>query len=261
MLTLLLSFIILAITSVILFRSPHGRVAFWTNWHFCGLTKEAWGSVHTTIGFLFIVFSLIHLVYNIRPIKIYLSNKVQNLRIFTKEFCISVAIVLFCCIGTIYLIPPFSIILNIGENIKVSLSDQLGEPPYGHAELSSLKLFCKRVDLSIEESIESLKAAKVKFSSESESLKSIAAENNLTPQQIYDLIKPKLSGLPDDARPGLGRLTILLFCKEYSVDRDRVSKILEEKKITFTDGTTIKKIADSNNTTPSKLYSIIKENY
>jgi hypothetical protein len=41
-----LGFVLLAASGIVLFLSPPGRVANWTNWTILGLRKSDWGGVH-----------------------------------------------------------------------------------------------------------------------------------------------------------------------------------------------------------------------
>ena len=39
------SFILMSVTGIVLYFTPQGRIAFWTNWKFIGLTKTVWISM------------------------------------------------------------------------------------------------------------------------------------------------------------------------------------------------------------------------
>ncbi len=52
-----------------------------------------------------------------------------------------------------------STILAISDGIKDDAAAFYGEPPYGHAELSFLKTFSKKVGLDLKTSVEQLKQA------------------------------------------------------------------------------------------------------
>jgi len=48
----------LVFSGVILFLSPRGRVAHWTDWALMGLGKEEWGAVHILMAIVFLTGSL-----------------------------------------------------------------------------------------------------------------------------------------------------------------------------------------------------------
>ena len=84
-LTLLLSFIVLILTSLVLYVVPEGRVAYWSDWRWLWLSKSQWGDIHTNSGFLFLVAGLLHLLYNWKPIVSYLKNRAKRVRLFTPD--------------------------------------------------------------------------------------------------------------------------------------------------------------------------------
>lgn len=63
-LTVLLTFVLLVLTSVILYIVPHGRVAYWADWHLWGLTKTQWESFHINLGLLLLLAILLHIYLN-----------------------------------------------------------------------------------------------------------------------------------------------------------------------------------------------------
>ena len=81
--TMFVSFILLVLTSIILYIVPHGRVAYWADWHLWGLTKREWGSLHINLGFLFLFAGLLHMYYNWAPIKAYMKDRSKELKVYS----------------------------------------------------------------------------------------------------------------------------------------------------------------------------------
>jgi len=79
-LTMFLSFLLLIVTSIVLYVVPHGRIAYWSDWRFMGLTKTLWGDVHINLGVLFLVSGLLHLYYNWKPMVTYMTVSYTHLR-------------------------------------------------------------------------------------------------------------------------------------------------------------------------------------
>ena len=183
-LTLILSSVLLIVTSIVLYVVPHGRVAYWSNWKYLGLTKTEWTNLHVNIGILFVIAIFVHVYYNWKSIKSYLKIK-KKLRVFTLEFNISFLILFIFVLGTYWQIPPFSTILNLSESIKDTSSEKYGEPPYGHAELSTLKEFTKKMKLDLFTSAQLLKEAGIKVQNVDETLQEIAEKNNTSPKNLY----------------------------------------------------------------------------
>jgi hypothetical protein len=264
-LTLVISGIIELVTSVILYIIPSGRVAYWSDYHLFGLSKTQWGDIHITVGTLFLVAAGIHIYYNWRPITIYLKNKAKKLTAFNKNFNIALIISLFVAVGTIYNLPPMNYILHLGEYFTDLGNEKYGEPPYGHAELSSLKMFCDKMNISLENAIVLLKNANIKFSDAKDSIVEIAKNNNKTPQQIYNIIKLSNDNLkggrpfPNTPPPGFGKETIKVICQTYNLSKDEVITKLKNAGFVVQAGDTVKEIGNNNKSNPMAIFEMVKE--
>lgn len=267
-LTALLAFIIMVLTSIILYIVPQGRVAYWADWHLWGLTKEQWGSIHINTGLLFLISLGLHLYYNWQPIMKYLKNKTKQFKLFTKEFNVALVLVLAFVFGTFFGIPPFSSFLELSESIKDAAAEKYGEPPYGHAELSSVKTFSKRMSIDSGRGIEELRKAGYQVENEMQTLAQIGRLNNISPQQVYETMKPALivkttektrsAGLPDSPPAGMGKLTLADLCSQFNLNIKKVVRELEKRDIKAKDEQTIKKIAEANKVGPIDIYEHLK---
>jgi hypothetical protein len=268
-LTILLAFMLLLLTSVVLYIVPHGRVAYWSQWKLWGLTKTQWGDLHISIGILFLIAGFLHIYYNWRAITTYLKTKASSIKIFTLNFNISLLITLFVAIGTYYHIPPMSVILQASEAIKDVASERYGEPPYGHAELSPLRIFVKKVELDLDTSVQKLRDAGIDFTDVDETLISIATKNNMSPKEIYTLLKEphaKTSqsdmvplSFPDHPQPGFGKQTLATIIKTYALNAQKVEKGLQAEQLTFRPSMTLKEIAEENNKEPLEIFYLIQK--
>ena len=91
-LLLIFSFILLLITGIVLYIVPAGRIAFWADWRFIGLTKEQWGDIHIISGILGLLVGFIHIIFNWKSIVLYLKNRKKEVRIFNLNFNIAMII-------------------------------------------------------------------------------------------------------------------------------------------------------------------------
>ena len=266
-LTMLLAFIVLIVTSIILYIVPAGRVAYWADWHLWGMTKTEWGNIHINLGFLFLLAGLLHIYYNWRPIPAYLKNRAREMRVFTPSFTLALLLTLSVGVGTYLEIPPMSSVINLGESIKDAGSVKYGEPPYGHAELSSLQLFDKKQGLDLDLAIELLQKAGIRFHDSKDTLAVIAKANGMSPQQIYNVIKPALvstaagewDGFPDAPMPGFGNMTLAAVCSEYNLMFPAIQRGLDGKGVTAEAEMTIKEIATANEMDPMSVFELIHE--
>ena len=268
--TMLLSLVVLILNSVILYVVPEGRVAYWADWKFFGLTKRDWSAQHTTVGVLFLVAGLLHIYFNWRPIAAYMKNRARKIKVFTGSFNVALLLIAIFVVGTYYDIPPMSTILKVSESVKDSAADTYGEPPYGHAESSSLKMFSARENLDLERSIALLKDAGISVDGPQDTLKLIAKNSNRSPQQIYEIIKPATVSsdadqksisktFPDAPESGWGKKKLSEACEEYGLDLTSILKKLSDKGLLAEADMNIKDIAAANNMDPMGVFEALHE--
>jgi len=265
-LTMLISFVLCILTSAILYIVPHGRVAYWSNWELWGLSKTQWSELHLNLGLLLLLAGFLHVYYNWRSITAYLKNKSKGIKVFTINFNIALVLTLIVGFGTYFPIPPMSTIINISESIKDSAGIKYGEPPYGHAELSSLKRFVRIVGLDLAKSIELLQQAGIQLENEAQTINDIAIKNNLTPKQVYKIIKPAFqkdasgshSVVPNLPPPGFGRKKLSEVCTEFGLELPETINVLTKKGVKSDPGQSIKEIAAENNIEPMDIFEIIR---
>jgi len=263
-LTTLLSFILLLATSIILYVAPQGKIAFWANWKIWGLGKEEWGALHTNLGFLFIIAGIFHTVVNWNCIVAYLKNKKKEFKMFTADFNVALLITLLVTLFTLFELPPIHAVQVFNESIKETAAEKYGEPPYGHAESSTLESFCKRTRIDLGGSIGKLEKADLQAVSADATLAEIAKANKMTPQQVYNIIKP---APPKDgkkemaSRPGMGfgRKTLSGICAEYGIDTQATVQGLESLGIEAAAGWSMREIGEKNDMEPYSVFDAIRQ--
>ena len=268
---MLLTLVVLTVNSIILYVVPEGRIANWADWYFLGLTKGDWGAQHTTIGFLFIFAGILHIYYNWKPIVAYMKNKAKEIKVFTGSFNVALVLTVIFIVGTYYNVPPMSTIMEISEHFKDTAAKKYGDPPYGHAESSSLKMFTKRENLDLTKSLELLKAAGISVSGENDILREIADKAKKSPQQIYEIIKSAAitpqtssdsgapSALPEAPPSGFGKKTLEEICTEYGLDANKIIEGLKGRGIKAETGAKLKDIAEPQGVTSMQLYEMMLE--
>ena len=263
-LTALISFILMLLTSVILYIVPAGRVAYWSDWRLWGLSKTQWADLHINLGVLFLLAIFLHIYYNWIPILNYLKNRARQIVFFTKSFNSAVIITLIVILGTYFLIPPFSTLLDISEQIKDKAALKYGEPPFGHAELAPLKSLIKKTGLDRNASLDNLEKAGVHFDSPDDIVLDIAARNQTTPKHIFQIMVPeKKAGapvnLPDTPPPGTGSKTLAQFCDQFRIDAASTAETLRLKGLKIDPDRKLKEIAADNRISPIELYDLIRD--
>lgn len=186
----MVAFLLMLLTSIILYIVPQGRVAYWADYRRWGLTKTDWGNIHINLGLLFLIALFLQIYYNWKPLISYLKNKAKEIKVFTPEFNIALIVVILFTAGTYFLVPPFSWVMTLNDHFKDTGAEKYGEPPYGHAELSSLKTFTKKMNLDLAKSMELLDKAGYPVENSDITLDTIGRRYNIPPQLIYQTIKP-----------------------------------------------------------------------
>jgi len=269
----LVSFILLLLTAVILYIEPHGRVAYWIKWDFLGLEKDQWGNIHIFSGLLFLVAGGFHLYYNWQPLIRYLSGKIETGLRYKRELIISSLIFLWIIASGIWSLPPLAYVADLGEAIKSSwvTAPEL-EPPFGHAERVSLKTFCKKQGIPLDQAMAELRAAGFKVNTPAETLGNIADSKGTSGMGVYEVIK-KLETKPRTMKPGsvwtpekveeafagtgVGRKSIGQIIKDHGLDNKTVYQRLVGVGIEARDDDKIKELADKHDSTPIKILTII----
>jgi hypothetical protein len=265
-LTILMSFLLILATSVILYTVPQGRVAYWTNWRLGGLSKDQWTNIHFTVGALFLIGCIVHLLYNWRPTVSYLRTRTRQLIVVTKEFNLALLITVLVTCGAYFELPPFQWVVSLNESIKERAARNYGEPPYGHAELSSLRVFAKRLSLDLALVNQALRQAKIQVDDNEQTLKAIGDANGVSAQHIYEIIKAaqpepvsQTVPLPETPPTGTGKRTLSDLCAEYGLNTRAVIRSLSVKGIDADPSMTFKQIAERHSLHPVDIYQIIRQ--
>jgi len=269
----LVSFILLFLTGIILYTEPHGRVAYWSKWHFLSLEKDQWASIHIYSGLLFLVTGGFHIYYNWRPLIKYLSGKIESALRYKRELILSSIILIWVAVSGIWSLPPLVYVNHLGEAIKNSwvTSSEL-DPPFGHAELVSLQTFCKKQWIPLDQAMLELRNAGFTVVGPKSTLSEIAESKRTSGMSVYEVIK-KLEAKPEALKPGaiwtaekveetfsgtgVGNKTIGQIIKEMELDPGKVHQRLKAINIEAKDEDRLKSLAERTNTTPIRLMTTI----
>jgi hypothetical protein len=238
-----------------------------------GLEKDQWGNIHIFSGLLFLVAGGFHLYYNWQPLIGYLSGKIKTGPRYKRELMISGLIFFWIMASGIWSLPPLVYVADLGEAIKSSwVSSPDLEPPFGHAELVSLKTFCRKQGISLDEALAELRGAGFNVDSPHTTLDDIAKSKGTSGMRVYeviknferrsDMIKPGSDWTPEMieeafAGTGIGRKSIGQIIRDHGLDQKTVYQRLKRGGIEAKEDDKIKKIADTHNSTPIKILTII----
>lgn len=272
---MLWSFILETISGIVLYVVPPGRVANWTNWKLWGLTKHGWGAVHTILGYVFLIFALLHIYFNWKSILSYIKRKIRGGLRMRTEMTVSLVVTLLITGLTIASIPPFSSIMDLGELLRNSWEDNRSQPFVAHAELLTLHEFTRLVDIPLDEALRILQEKGVEVDDPEAEVADIADKNSISPAQIYTFLS---SGLSEEAKQkaesrvagtqgrgagagggGFGWKTIEQIAVELNVPIEKVMAILKEAGIDAKKTDVIRDAAEKNDRRALDLVNLIKE--
>ncbi len=266
-LTLLWSFIVLLVSSVVLFIEPHGRVAFWSDWKLWGLSKEQWDNLHLCAGTLFSFAGLIHLYLNWQIIVAYLQKKLKGVSPIPTLLG-SLFLTLIFCLSSYYQVPPMKQLIDLKEFVKQSQTRKYGNPPFGHAELVPVNRLARFLGVEPKRFIEALRKSGIQVDSGQENLKELARKAGTSPSQIFALamkamkdssLNGGVTRLPKMPPPGTGRMSINDIANTYHVNVQDLLIRLKKAGIAATANETLKEIAAKAGMSPPEVYSILAE--
>jgi hypothetical protein len=265
------SFLIMTITGIVLYFTPQGRVAYWVNWKFFGLTKTEWGNIHIISSIAFAIAGAFHIYFNWKPIMNYFSGKIANTLKYRKELAVASILSVFIIVGSIYLLPPFNYVIDFSEYLKSAwVKSKEYEPPFGHAEEVSLKIFTKKVDIDLSKAERELKANGITFNSVNKKLKDIALNNNMTPMDVYVVIKKFEKKIAEQeikftpelvedkfAGTGIGQKALSWMLEDIGMSPKLARPRLSKNNITVSDDETLKQIASRYEIEPIEILKIM----
>lgn len=258
---IVISFLIMTLSGIILFLSPPGRVANWTNWKYFGLLKSEWQAVHTIFTFIFVIAILFHIFFNWRSILAYLKTKIDSKLKPRKEIILAIIVSALIFILTLNKVVPFSSVMAFGESLKDSWSTQTSEPPIPHAEEQSLTKFAQTINLPKDNLVSSLKSKGVKIQNDSITIGELSKNNNLTPSELYKIVS-ETSGKAIHVQTqgqgrGYGRKTISQICSEVNLTAEEGINRLKLAGYIAEKDEKLKDVATRYNLTPVDIANVL----
>jgi hypothetical protein len=262
-------FLIMSISGVAAFVNPQGRIAFWTDWSLLGLTKEQWGDIHILSSLLFVVAGTVHIYYNWRPLMNYLGQRAASGRKHQREIAVTILLSLVILASAVWKIPPLSYLLDLNAYVKeLWVVHKDYEPPFGHAELLSLKVFCQKTNIPLDGAVAALKEEQLVAVEPDRLLKDIARANNISPMLLYRHIKtlevtprPAAAAAAYTAETvesqfagtGIGNKTLPELAAQTGQDLTQMQSRLVRKGLKTSDDWALKQLATQNNLQPLEV--------
>jgi hypothetical protein len=260
--SLVISTIIMSWSGFILYIAPAGRIANWGDWKLMLFTKAEWQAIHTIFSYMFFILAFIHLFFvNWKTFLTYIRSKVKSGLNKKWEFITAIIFSGLFFLGTLNSWIPFGPVMTFGENVKSGWEKEYVSPPVVHMEEYSLeKLALDYPGISPEQLRATLNDSSIKVVDTSLTLKKIAAQNDITPSRIYDILnsKFKLNHTTDNTQvpSGVGKMTISQVAVRLNKDNSDLIRIVKENNIEATGETMMRTISDQFGISPQELYSL-----
>lgn len=217
-----LSFLVLGVSGLVLYVAPPGRVANWSIWRLGALTKAQWQAMHTVMSFVFLAAAGLHLFFNWKVLTAYVRSRLHEGVRMKRELAAAVSAGVFLLALTVAGVPPFSTVMEVGDDIKNAWATPTDEPPVAHAEALTLAQLADAVKVPADAARANLTSRGVEVGAPDLTIEAIAAANGLTPQQVYQRIAgngatPQVSPIQSG---GWGRKTVEDACRQLGVAVD-----------------------------------------
>jgi uncharacterized membrane protein YgcG len=272
------------LSGAILFLSPPGRIANWTDWTVGGLTKHQWSSLHVSFSAVFLLVAAFHVFFNWRPLVSYFKDRVTRRVGLRLEWVTAVVAALLVGWSAVVSLPPFGWLLAAGESLKQSWDRPAERAPIPHAELLTLSELASKAGVELTTATERLKAAGIQGLSPDIVVEALARANQVPAQRVYEILQGTTGaggrgagrgrGGDGEGGPGvgggaggggaghgggLGWKTLEQVCADEQLVLADVQSRLKARGITATPGQTLREIATGHGyERPFELVEIIR---
>jgi hypothetical protein len=257
-LIVLWSFVVENITGIVLYIVPPGRIAHWTNWKLWGFTKDQWAALHTIFGYIFLIFAVIHIYYNWKPIMNYIKQKVKAGLRMRLELSISLILTVLIFVATATSIPPFSTVMDFGEKMKNSWEENTQEPFIPHAEEMSLSELIEQIGISPAEAEKLLEEKGMTIDNWDSLIKDIAKDFGTSPVSIYEILQ-KTPLQKKQSGQGYGWKTLENLAQELEIPIEDIMAFLDAKGVDALKDEVVRTVAEKNGMTPYELVGMIQK--
>lgn len=193
-LVLLLTFVLSAVSGVVLFIRPEGSLARWVGWSTLGLDKKQWEAIHIAFVLALIVTSAVHLWYNWKPLVAYLRRRAPALldsrrrMLPARELVAALGITALIWVGAVVDWPPLSSVVALRTAMKDGVYLVMAPPPLPEAERLPVSDICRRLAIPEHQALMNAQQRGIVISDTSVTIAVIAAEHRVSPEDVYQAL-------------------------------------------------------------------------
>lgn len=260
------SFLVVTLSGVVLFFSPQGRIANWSDWTFWGVDKHQWGDLHTCFSALFVLAAAAHIWLNRRPLITYFAAKIQTARTFRIEWIAAAALCGLFVWGSWRPFMPFSSLLDLGARFKYRTVALEEKPPIPHAELLTIAELANQADMETETLLQRLRAHQIEAES-SDIFGDVAEKAGLSPSALFTIAQGKADSPRSETGGrqqrggqggGFGQQTLARLCEQMNLTPEEGIARLNAAGIEAAADDTIRGIAENNQIRPSEIRQLLE---
>ncbi len=271
-------FLLLILSGGVLYASPRGRIANWTEWYVLGLDKDAWSILHMATSCLFVIFGSIHLWLNWTSFASYFKVRFERSFNLKREFALALVLLLLLMAAAVWRLPPVSYVGEWNQAIKNHWEGWSARPPYPHAEESTLRDFTHRLGLDLNVAVERLDREGLTPETEDVTIADLAASHGMRPEALYRVIMGEapisgggrrgegrgmgggsgIGGGAGGSGAGFGRQTIEQLCAQHGFDVDTALSVLKAAGFNATRSDTLRDLADQSGLRPRDIADMVE---
>ena len=220
-----LAFLGLAVTGVVLFFTPPGRVANWGGWACWGLSKYQWAGLHIWFSLLFLVLALVHICYNWKCLMGYFKDQTRRHLALRWEWGAALLLIWVMSAGTVTGMVPFSSFLRWHSTVKHRLDNQPIPSRQTGTDLSPGRGY--------------------------------RGGRNQTALAASAAAAQQNTGRGGRGQ-GFGQMTLSSYCAQMNLDLSQACAVLEQAGVTVDKGMTLRQIANVMQVHPADIRHMLE---
>jgi hypothetical protein len=256
------SFLISLVSGIILYFTPQGKIAHWTDWSIWGLDKETWGALHINSSLIFFIIIIFHVTYNWPVLINYIIKKTRATLNRKRELAVATLLAIFITLASLYDWQPFAMIIKWNQDIKNYWAREAeSQPPIPHAEQMTLKEFSEQINVPLVYFETKMKEKGWTFRDRTQTIQEIAEKNNISPADFYEgleLVAPG-TGSSSGTGQGWGRMTVTQASEQIGLEPELALRNLQNAGIIAGPASNIRDLAEQVQKTPAEIVELMRE--
>jgi hypothetical protein len=181
------SFLIMALTGLLLYVAPSGRVFRWTNWHLLGLDLTQWRALHTLFSYLFIGFAIAHIFsLNWKVLFSYFTRKTNKTLRRKRELILSLVFIALFFAGSVANFQPFKAVMDLGDKASALWGKATDNPPIAYLEQMPIdRLATEILEIEVDDYLKRVEKSGYVVDNPSVTLADAAKANRVAPYVFF----------------------------------------------------------------------------